>query len=195
MLNPTFHRPINKNLGVTALKASEAYLKVPYYVPGTKEIGEFWVEPKITDEGYLRYNFKFLDPKAEFGTVVETIVVDSEQLLLIAKGLNKVVDWTGVAQQNNVRRRLEKSAVCFPQADCAEKVLGNSSTEIIFLTYEDGSTAGQIRRNKGKSVINYNLSHQSADLLTAYIEYMHEVAELEYEISSTSNEELLELFE
>jgi ribosomal protein S15P/S13E len=38
-------KPTNANLGVTAVKASEVFPRVPYYIPGTDETGEMWVKP------------------------------------------------------------------------------------------------------------------------------------------------------
>jgi len=49
-------KPNDKDLYLTARKASLNYPKVPYYVPGTDETGEFWVEPKVTDAGELVFN-------------------------------------------------------------------------------------------------------------------------------------------
>jgi len=38
---------------------------VPYYIPGTPETGEFWIEPFVTDTGELAFNLKFIDLAAE----------------------------------------------------------------------------------------------------------------------------------
>ncbi len=188
-------RPVNANLGTTALRASEIFPKVPYYIPGTDQIGEFWVEPRITDEGYLVYIFNFLDPDAELASVVERIQLSPEEIEITVGGLSKVNEWAEVAQQRNIRKRFEKSAVCFPTSDCAEKVAGNSSTEIVFLTYEDGSTAGQFKRNKGRSSSTYNISNESGLLLSAYLEFMVDVGSKEFEASTMTDEDLSEIFE
>lgn len=42
-------KPNDPDLQITARKASETDPKVPYYIPGTSETGEFWVEPFVTD--------------------------------------------------------------------------------------------------------------------------------------------------
>lgn len=188
-------RPTNANLGTTALRASEVFPKVPYYIAGTEQIGEFWVEPRITDEGYLVYNFNFLDPDAELAKVVEKISMSPSDIKKTVQGLEKVDEWTQVAQEKNIRRRFSKAAVCFPAADCEEKVAGNTSTEIVFLTYEDGKTAGQFRRNKGRSAATYNLSNESGMLLAAYLEYMLDVGSKEFEATTMTDDDLSAMFE
>lgn len=188
-------RPTNANLGTTALRASEVFPKVPYYIAGTEQIGEFWVEPRITDEGYLVYNFNFLDPDAELAKVVEKISMSPSDIKKTVQGLEKVDEWTQVAQEKNIRRRFSKAAVCFPASDCEEKVAGNTSTEIVFLTYEDGKTAGQFRRNKGRSAATYNLSNESGMLLAAYLEYMLDVGSKEFEATTMTDDDLSAMFE
>ena len=188
-------RPTNANLGTTALRASEVFPKVPYYIAGTEQIGEFWVEPRITDDGYLVYNFNFLDPDAELAKVVEKVSMSPSDIKKTVQGLEKVDEWTQVAQEKNIRRRFSKAAVCFPASDCEEKVPGNTSTEIVFLTYEDGKTAGQFRRNKGRSAATYNLSNESGMLLAAYLEYMLDVGSKEFEATTMTDDDLSAMFE
>lgn len=187
-------RPTNANLGTTALRASEIFPKVPYYIAGTEQIGEFWVEPRITDDGYLVYNFNFLDPDAELGKIVEKISMFPEEIELTVSALEKVNEWTNVAQERNIRRRHEQSAICFPATDCAEKKPGNTSTEVMFLIYEDGRTAGQFKRNKGRSSANFNISNESGMLLAAYLDYMLDVGSKEFEASTMTDEDLSEVF-
>ena len=183
-------RPNNKNLGVTAFRASETFPKIPFYIPGTKEIGELLVTPRVSDTGFLEYHLVFLDFAHEIEKKRETIViphVDSEKFI---SGLNKILEWTNVATDNSLRRRLSKSVLCIPEEACDNKRQGVSSTEIIFQTYEDGSTAGRIQRNKGRFSVGYNISHQSAALLSAYLLYMRKVGSKEFAIGVMSDEEL-----
>jgi len=187
-------KPTNVNLGTTALRASEIFPKIPYYIAGTNQIGEFWIEPRITDEGYLVYNFNFLDPDAQFARIVEKIQLSPDEVEKTVFGLSKVNEWTEVAQERNIRKRFSQMAVCFPESDCEAKVPGNSSTEVVFLTYEDGSTAGQFKRNKGRSSSTYNISNESGLLLSAYLEYMIDVGSKEFEASTMTDEELSEIF-
>jgi hypothetical protein len=54
-------RPDDGDSGVTARKASEIHPKVPYYIAGTKESGEFWIEPNVSNTGILTFQMKFVD--------------------------------------------------------------------------------------------------------------------------------------
>ena len=56
-------RPNNANLSVSAFRAADTFPKIPFYTR-TNEIGEMLVASRITDDGYLQYQFDFLDPTA-----------------------------------------------------------------------------------------------------------------------------------
>jgi len=187
-------RPNNANLSVSAFRASDTFPKIPFYVPGTNEIGEMLVVPRVSDEGYLNYQFDFLDPTSTYDKVRDSIDVAHDDIGSLIFGLNKVDEWTKVAQENNVNRRIEKTASCIPDGMCAEKKQGVSSTEVIFQVYEDGSTAGRIQRNKGKFMVGYNMSVESSILLSAYLIYMRDVGAKEFNIGVMSDEEVQDLF-
>ena len=138
--------PVNINLGTTAFRYAEIFPSIPYYIPGTKEVGEFLVQPVVSDTGQLTYEFTFLDPSARFNKQREQIVVVNTDMRGLIDGLDKVREWTETAEQQNVRRRYEKVAACFPQSDCGQRQIGKSSTEVVFQIYEDGSTAGKLQR-------------------------------------------------
>ena len=99
----------------------------------------------------------------------------TDNLTSLEESMVKINEWSDTAQEKGVRRRFEKVASCFPAAQCQEKIEGNSSTEIVFLIYEDGATATSIRRNKGRFAKGYNLSVESGLLLAAYASYMNEL--------------------
>ena len=63
-------------------------------------------------------------------------------------------------EKQNVRRRFEKVASCFPKADCGVRQVG-TSTEVVFQIYENGSTSGKLQRVKGEFVSGYNMSVES----------------------------------
>lgn len=187
--------PTNGNLGITALKASEIYQRVPYYVPGTPETGEMWVAPVVTDEGELLYSFAFMDPDADFASERDKIMMQPDEIGLTARGFDKVQLWTKTAQDKKLRRRFEKRTECFPAANCEEKRTGFSSTEILFMLYEDGSTAAKVQRNKGTFSSGYNLSVESALVLSAYLDFMKEVGEKEFNLGAMTDQELDSLFQ
>ena len=187
-------RPQNANLSVSAFRAADTFPKIPFYVPGTAEIGEMLVIPRVTDDGYLIYQFDFLDPTSTYDKVRDTIEVAHSDIQSMITGLHKIDEWTKVAQENNVNRRIEKTSSCIPEGLCAEKKQGVSSTEVVFQIYEDGSTAGRIQRNKGKFAVGYNMSVESSILLSAYLTYMKEVGSKEFNIGVMTDKEVEKLF-
>jgi len=187
-------RPQNANLGVSAFRAADTFPKVPYYVPGTNEIGEMLVIPRVSDEGFLLYQFDMIDPTATYDMVRDSIEVPHEQIDTLIDGLGKIDEWTIVAQENGVNRRIAKTAACIPEGQCEEKRQGVSSTELLFQIYEDGSTAGRIQRNKGQFSVGYNMSVESSILLQAYMIYMRDVGAKEFNIGVMSDDDVLDLF-
>ena len=187
-------RPSNANLSVSAFRAADTFPKIPFYVPGTNEIGEMLVIPRVTDDGFLNYKFDFLDPTATYDKVRDTISIPHKNVDSVIYGLQKVDEWTKVAQENNINRRVEKSAACVPEGKCENKKQGVSSTEVMFQIYEDGSTAGRIQRNKGKFSVGYNMSVESSILLSAYLTYMRDVGAKEFNIGVMSDDEVKKLF-
>ena len=187
-------RPSNANLAVSAFRAADTFPKIPFYVPGTNEIGEMLVIPRVTDDGFLNYKFDFLDPTATYDKVRDTISIPHKSIDSVVTGLQKVDEWTRVAQENNINRRVKKSAACVPAGKCENKIQGISSTEVIFQIYEDGSTAGRIQRNKGKFSVGYNMSVESSILLSAYLTYMRDVGAKEFNIGVMSDDEVKKLF-
>ena len=168
-------KPNDRDLYLTARKASEIYPKIPYYIPGTKETGEFWVEPSVSDSGELQFGFKFVDIDSSVEKVRETIVMTLPEIEEAQKALFKLHAWSEIAHQQKLRRNYEKRVTCFPLSECppdGERVDGKASTEIRFNVYEDGSTAGRIQRNKGLFVEGYNVSIDSAMLLEAYLSHV-----------------------
>jgi len=187
-------RPQNANLTVSAFRAADTFPKIPFYVPGTSEIGEMLAIPRVTDDGYLIYQFDFLDPTSTYDKVRDTIEVAHDDIQTMIDGLHKIDEWTKVAQENNVNRRIEKTSSCIPDGLCEEKKQGVSSTEVVFQIYEDGSTAGRIQRNKGKFAVGYNMSVESSILLSAYLTYMKEVGSKEFNIGVMTDKEVEKLF-
>lgn len=190
--------PNNRNQYLSARKASEIYPKVPFYIPGTTETGEFWVEPFVTDKGEQRFKFHFIDREAINDVKRDTIEIDRDQLAQIQQGLFKLYEWSEKAQAEKIRKVFSKRAICFPAADCpndGEKgELGKSSTEVRFQIYEDGATAGRIQRNKGRFEEGYNVSIDSAMLLQAYSSFVLKESDFDYKSGTQSTKDLNEMF-
>lgn len=188
-------RPTNANLGITAVKASEVFPRVPYFIPGTEEKGELWIKPYVSDSGSLMYDFNFIDDTSDFDKILETIQLNEQNITSLADSMLKINQWSDKAVEQGLRRRYEKVADCFPITMCAEKIEGNSSTEFVFLIYEDGSTAAAIRRNKGRYNKNFNMSVESGLLLSAYADYMSELGSKDFMAATMTDAELDNLFE
>lgn len=187
-------RPTNKKLNRTSFRASETFPKIPFYIPGSNEIGEMITIPRVTEEGFLVYRLDFLDPTSTYEKVRDSINIPHENINQVINALLKVDEWTETAQENNLTRNVRKTALCIPTGRCNNKKSGVVSTEIIFQVYEDGSTAGRIQRNKGTFSTGYNLSVESSVLLSAYLTYMRDTGSKEFNIGNMSDDEVRSLF-
>lgn len=188
-------RPTNANLGVTAAKASEVFPRVPYYVPGTDEIGELWIKPFVTDSGMLMYDFNFVTEHSDFDNIRETIEMSSDSIRSVATALVKVTEWSDKAVSQGLRRSYEKSALCLPASMCGKAVEGSNSSEVFFVLYEDGSTAVRLQKNKGKFRSAFNLSIESGLLLSAYMDYMAEIGEKDFVANTMTDTDLDGIFQ
>ena len=191
-------KPNDPDLQITARKASEIYPKVPYYIPGTPETGDFWIEPFVTDTGELMFNLKFIDPKAEHDPTRGTIPMGVSDVETTQKALLEIVKWSKIAHENHIRRTYTQRAACFPTDKCpaenGPKRDGMASTEIDFKVYEDGSTAGRIQRNKGLFEDGYNISIESALMLQAYMSHILTEGKTEFQAGSRTDEQMRDLF-
>ena len=191
-------KPNDKDLYLSARKASEIYPKIPYYIPGTNETGEFWVEPIVNDQGEMRFHFKFVDLQSTIEKVRGDIDMSLSEIEDTQKALFKLHNWSEIAHEQKLRKNYEKRVTCFPIVECppdGEKIDGKASTEIRFNVYEDGSTAGRIQRNKGKFAEGYNISIDSSMLLQAYLTHVIKEAKIEYQSGTKDKKELDNLFQ
>jgi uncharacterized protein len=196
-LYPTPIRPNDRDLGVTARKASERFPHVPFYIPGTRESGRFWVEPRVSETGVLFYDMTFVDPGAGVDRRRAVIDLTGEHLERMKIAVGKLAEWSEISHRNGIRRAYRKRVDCFPEAECPigeEKRDGRASTEIVFIVNEDGSTAGRIQRNKGRFEEGYNLSINSSVLLRAYLRYVQSRGEREFIAGTRTTDDLNRLF-
>ena len=187
--------PSNANLQVSAFRASDTFPKVPFYIPGSNEIGETLVTPRVSDEGYLHYQFDFIDPVASYDKVRDTVSIAHDDIDRLITGMGKIDKWTNIAKENGVNRRISKTAACIPAEACDLKKPGISSTELLFQVYEDGSTSGRMQLNKGQFSVGYNMSVESTILLQAYLIYMRDIGSSEFNVGVMSDEAILEMFD
>ncbi len=192
-------KPNDKDLYITARKSSQVFPKVPYYIPGTKEEGEFWLEPKVTNVGELMFNFRLIDTSAENDTTRNLIEMNLDQLENTKTALVKLGKNSRIAHENKVRKNYAKRLTCFPAEQCPEErqngEKGKSSTEVIFLIYEDGSTAGRLQLNKGAFQEGVNFSIDSGLLLQAYLSHVIKEGKLEFKSGQQTEEKLDEMFQ
>jgi len=189
-------RPNDPESRITARKASELFPKVPWYIPGSPETGEFWIEPLVNDFGTLTFNMKFVDPKSANDKIRSSISLSSTDLERIQKALVKLVAWSKTAHERHVRSFLQR-VDCFPEKDCpaeGQKIDGVASTEVVFQVNEEGATSGRIQRNKGRFVDGYNMSMESTVWLQAYLKHVLNQGKSEFEAGSRTQSELKALF-
>lgn len=189
-------KPNDPDQQITARKASELFPKVPYYIPGTPDTGEFWLEPFVNDSGDLVFNLKFVDPRSD-DRVRGMIPLSVDEVERTRDALCRVTKWSATAHEHGLRREFTKRAECFPASSCPvenEKRDHATSTEIDFKVYEDGSTAGRIQRNKGLFEEGYNISIDSALLLETYLNHVLVAGKKEYNAGTASQQQINELF-
>jgi hypothetical protein len=190
-------KPNDRDLYLTSRRASEIYPRIPYYIPGTSETGEFWVEPTVSDRGVMGFSFQFRDVASSVEKVRGKIDMSLEDIEKTQKALFKLHEWSIVAHEQKLRRNFEKRVICFPERDCpadGERLDGAASTEVRFNVYEDGSTAGRIQRNKGRFIEGYNVSIDSALLLQAYLNHVINEAKLEFKSGTQDKKALDSMF-
>lgn len=190
-------RPNDTDLHISARRVSELFPKVPYFIVGTTETGDFWLEPTVTDSGSLSFNLKFVDTGGGTEKVRGTIPMSPDELTETRDALCKLGEWSAISHENRVQRNLTKRVVCFPSDRCpaeGAKRDGMSSTEVVFKVYDDGRTAGRIQRNRGRFEEGYDISVESALLLQAYLTHVLAEGRQEFDAGTRTDTEVRDLF-
>ncbi|MBB3937359.1 YARHG domain-containing protein [Aureimonas phyllosphaerae] len=190
-------RPENSNLQTDARRSSERYQKVPYFVPGTKTVGEMWVEPKVDDAGQLRFDVNFIDPEADYQKIAIAIPMTPDEIGRLETALSSVEDWSRTATEKKIRKRYEKEAVCLPAARCEGSAAPTSGlvTRILFQIDDDGSTATLLRTRQGSFERAYAFSMESTAVLRKYLRHVADVGASEFQAGSATKEDLDALFQ
>ena len=190
-------KPDDADMQISARRESEIQTKIPYFIPGTKETGEFWVEPFVADDGTLEFNFQFVDVGSLAPNKVRSAIrMDTDELIATKNALSKAGANSKKAHEKGIHREVQVRLACFPVSDCPPEgqKIAKSSTEIIFEVHEDGSTAARIQRNKGAYEEGYDVSIQSAMLLQAYINHVVTTGTIEHSAGSMTSDQLKDLF-
>lgn len=190
-------RPQNSNLQTDARRSSERYQKVPYFVPGTKTVGEMWVEPKVDDAGQLRFDVNFIDPEADYQKIAIAIPMTPDEIGRLETALANVEDWSRTATEKKIRKRYEKEALCLPAARCEGSATPASGlvTRIVFQIDDDGSTATLLRTRQGSFERAYAFSMESTAVLREYLRHVADVGANEFQAGSATKEDLDALFQ
>ncbi len=170
--------------------------KIPWYDPQyADQIGEFWLEYRVSDAGVLLYDLKFLEPEHTTQNVASEFTLPPADAEIVLAALTKTYTWSETAKENNVRDLFRKMVACTPDPECSEKRAGNTSTQVDFLVLEQGATGARLIRNKGAFKEEYGLSIESAALLASYFEFVLEIGKDNFEAGSRTSEQLDGLFE
>lgn len=190
-------RPENSNLQTDARRSSERYQKVPYFVPGTKTVGEMWVEPKVDDAGQLRFDVNFIDPEADYQKVAIAIPMTPDEIGRLETALANVEDWSRTAAEKKIRKRYEKEALCLPAVRCeaATPPASGLVTRIVFQIDDDGSTATLLRTRQGLFERAYAFSMESTRVLREYLRHVADVGVSEFQAGSATKDDLDALFQ
>jgi hypothetical protein len=190
-------RPENSNLQTDARRSSERYQKVPYFIPGTKTVGEMWVEPKVDDAGQLRFDVNFIDPEADYQKVAIAIPMTPDEIGQFEAALASVEDWSRTATEKKIRKRYEKEALCLPSARCKGTAAATPGlvTRVMFQIDDDGSTAAHLRTRQGSFERTYAFSMESTDVLREYLRHVADVGAIEFQAGSATKDDLDALFQ
>jgi uncharacterized coiled-coil protein SlyX len=188
-------RPTVDMLKLTVRQISELWPRVPYYRPGTQESGEFLLTSAVSDTGELRYILRFFDPNSSTMPVVGELSFSVADVQMVLDALQKSLKASETLKEKGVIRAYEKSMVCFPEADCAAKIEGNTSTEIVFTMNEDGAMGVRLTRNKGSFSEAYGVSLPSAALLASYFDFIIAEGSKEYQAGAMTDADIDALLE
>jgi hypothetical protein len=186
--------PQNANRDLTARQLSEAFQKVPFYIPGTGTIGEVWIEPTVNDAGELHFSLNFVDPSAEYQKVGLSIPMTTDDVVRVSAALSQVSEWSDTAVENKVRRTFEKPASCFPDQWCTTRS-GGPYTTVLFRIAEDGSTSTVLKHSQGPLDRFYAFSMESTEVLAAYLDRVLEESSQEYRSATATDEDIEALFD
>ena len=195
----TYQTPIKPTVDYSASSPRELsrnFPKIPWYKPlYVDEIGEFWLEPSVSDAGELEYVLQFIEPEQTSQNVAATFALSDSDAEVIQGALAKTYDWSEVAKSNNVRDRYQKEVNCTPVSQCGEKMQGNTSTQVDFLVFEGGAMGARLIRNKGSYKESYGISIESAALLSSYFDFMITAGKQDLDAGTRTAEDLDKLFD
>ncbi len=179
-------------VSLSGQKVAGIYPLIPFYTPGSGQVGELEVAPRATGKGVV-YDFKFVQHISESNDSSNTISINSADIGQISHGIQKSHEWSAVAKKKGLRQLHQKAASCFPEDMCDDDD-SDTPTKVLFMLYEDGSTAAKIQQKTSSNLFGYNLSMDSALLLASYLDYMKAKGEAEYSVGTMTDADLNSVF-
>jgi peptidoglycan hydrolase-like protein with peptidoglycan-binding domain len=178
-------------VSLSGAKVARIYPLIPYYTPGSGQVGELQVAPRATGKGVV-YDFKFIQHVSGSDDASNTISINSSDIGQLNYGIKKSYEWSEVAKKKGLRQLHQKAASCFPKSMCDDE--SGTPTKVMFMLYEDGSTAAKIQQKGSNTVFGYNLSIEAALLLSSYLDYMKGKGEAEYSVGTMTDADLNNVF-
>ncbi len=179
-------------VSLSGRKVAGIYPLIPFFTPGSGQVGELEVAPRATGKGVV-YDFNFVQHVSESNNSSSTISINSADIAQVVYGIQKSHEWSDVAKKKGLRQLHQKVASCFPEDMCDDDK-SDTPTKVLFMLYEDGSTAAKIQQKGGGNIIGYNLSIDSALLLASYLDYMKAKGEAEYSVGTMTDADLNSVF-
>jgi len=182
--------------------------KIQYYIPGSEEIGEMWVDWHIDDSKGPMMRLNFIDPTHQYENKTYSINISLQPIQAscntdlkiksdkntspsckIVKDLLRADKWGKIAKEQEMKRRYKKK-VSFIQGDEeSTKSLG-----VNFQVYEDGGMTAQIEEINHGYPKRFNFTLANALELSRYIEDTRQKAHKKWMNKTRSTEDLDALF-
>jgi len=178
----------NVNLNKSLRQENKPKIKVQYFVPGTKSIGEMWIDSDVVPSKGLVIKLNFVDPGHALDKVAHSTQLLPAQANAMASLLAKGEKWTEIAQKNKVGRFSKQLGFIAGSEDEKNRMAVN------FKSYEDGSTAVQLEEVIAGYPKRFNFAiHNGLELAT----YLHDVvarAKQDFESKKMTKEQKDDLF-
>ena len=162
--------------------------KVQYFVPGTKTIGEMWIESDVVAKKGLVIKLNFVDPGHPLDKVARTTQLLPGEAETMATLLARGEKWTTVAQKNKVGRFDKTIGIVSGNPELRELIAIN------FNSYEDGSTAVQVEEMIAGYPKRFNFAIQNGLELATYLHEVVKRSKQDFKAKRMSKKEKNELF-
>jgi len=183
--------------------------KIQYYIPGSEEIGEMWVNWFIDDDKGPMMRLNFMDPTHKYENKSYKIDISLEPIEFpcntdintdsdkttspscqIVKSLLRADRWGKIAKEKELKRRYKK-LVSYIQGDEKSKI----SLSIYFQVYENGAMSAQLVNKKYGFPKRFNFTLANALELARYIENTRKKAHKKWLNQTRTKEDLDALFQ